>query len=146
MEEPRFHPWLSKPESASGNKVVEGCGRLVLAISTGFMSEVVIWLVLFVKHQQKQSQAKLDRRPTPVPDLWKLPPAYLEVARNSELLRESEGRFVYDTVYSGHPHQRNIYFPMAQFHQLLFKQKFAELLFLLECLGATHLSVKHTHS
>jgi hypothetical protein len=32
---------------------------------------------------------------------------------------------------------------MAQFHQLMFKEKFAELLYLLECLGAIRVEIMH---
>ncbi|MEQ8832090.1 MAG: hypothetical protein RLW87_19950 [Alphaproteobacteria bacterium] len=45
-------------------------------------------------------------------------------------------------VYVGHPSLPNVYFPMADFHRIMFEQKFCESLELLMALGATEISVQ----
>lgn len=49
----------------------------------------------------------------------------------------------YGVVYAVHPASKEIYYPVADFHRVVFEHKFAEAVRLLMSLGATSLEVEH---
>lgn len=53
------------------------------------------------------------------------------------------GRLEPRLLYVIHPKDPNVYYPAAQFHQMVFEHKFAELLRLLVALGATEVAIEH---
>jgi hypothetical protein len=78
-----------------------------------------------------------------IPSLVTCTPAIVDQAMEQGLLQEPYGGFMYETVYTGHPHRPPVYALMADFHRFLFEDKATELFRLLECLGATRVSVSH---
>ena len=48
-----------------------------------------------------------------------------------------------DQVYVGHPHEPRIYYPTAEFHRIMFENKFSELLRLLTSLGAVRIKAHY---
>ncbi|CAG7624399.1 hypothetical protein PAESOLCIP111_02617 [Paenibacillus solanacearum] len=49
-----------------------------------------------------------------------------------------------NTLYSAHPYDKNRYYPLSDFHPLIFEDKFIEAINLLMCLGATKIQIENS--
>ncbi len=58
-----------------------------------------------------------------------------------EILSLPPGHPLYDTVYVGHPLKAFVYIPLANFHRVLFQEKFNELMQLFSSLGAEKVEI-----